>query len=118
MLTALVLSATVALTPSLALAHARAMVNYALGSDGAAHFRSVELRALGPDMVFCGQVNTRDADGRLSGWREVMIVVSGNPGGRAVLTGDAGYKRDIIRAGCRHGVRVDRRNYAAVLSVP
>ena len=117
MLTALVLSASVALTPSIATQHAHAMSDYALGADGAAQFRRVQLRRIGPDMVFCGQVNARDVDGVLSGWRDVIIVVSGNPNARAVLTGDAPYKREIIRSSCRQGVRVNHLDYAAALSV-
>jgi hypothetical protein len=117
MFSALVLAAAVAFTPSLAVQYARAMIQGAVPQGGGARFRHVELRSLADGMVFCGELNSRDADGVLSGWKEVMILVSANPGLRGVVVGRGRSQREMIRSVCRSGDRVNGRDYSAVLSV-
>lgn len=117
MLNALVLAAAVAFTPNMALQHARAIIESALAQGGAAQFRHMELRASGERMAFCGEVNTRDADGVLSGWKQVMILVSPNPNLRAVVVGHGRDQREMIRSQCGAGVLLNHRDYSAALSV-
>jgi hypothetical protein len=110
------LAATIALTPASAIEQARYLVLFAAGDQGQAQFRGMHLRRVGPDMVFCGKVNTRMPDGSLTGWQDVMVVVSGNPNGRAVVTGVLPYQTEIIKESCRHGDPVDGRDYSAALT--
>ena len=110
--------ATAAFTPSMAIEQAHALVESAVAAGGAAQFRHVQLKPNGgAGLVFCGQVNTRDADGVASGWKGVMILVSGNPDMRGVVVDRGRTTREMISGLCQSGESVDGRDYSAVLSV-
>jgi len=119
MLSALVLAtATAAFTPSTAIQQAHAMIEGAVPQGGSAQFRHVELKPNGgAGLVFCGQVNTRDAQGLTSGWKGVMILVSGNPEMRGMVVDRGRTTRDMIEGLCQSGESIDGRDYSAVLSV-
>ena len=107
---------TVALTPAMAVDQGRAMVRIGLGQTADVQFRDIALRAIGGDMLFCGKVNIRAGDGSLSGWRDLLVVVSGNPNNRTVITSGSPLERSIIGASCSHGARIDARDYSAALN--
>jgi hypothetical protein len=115
-LTTLALAATISLTPAMAVEQGRAMIQLGLGQHGDVRLRDVALKSLGADLLFCGQINVRSDSGGLTGWRNVVVVVSGNPNARSIVTGSTQMERGIIADACLHGVRVDERDYSAALN--
>lgn len=107
---------TVTLTPAMAVDQGREIVRLGLGQTSDVQLHDVVLRSIGGDMLFCGKVNIRSADGSLSGWRDLLVVVSGNPNDRTLITSTSQLERSIIGSSCSHGARVDGRDYSAALN--